>query len=543
MQARLDDGAGRRREEPMSYRELTMIDVREMLRRWTAGQGERRIARESGADRKTVRRYLAMAVQLGIERDAALDDATVQAVAQAVQARPIAAPSEERAELALHKDRIAAWLERKPRPLRLSKIHVLLARDGVRASYDTLRRFAKTELEWHRRPPTVRLDDPPPGQEAQVDFGEMGMITGPDGRRRKLWALIITLSFSRYQFVWPSLTQSTEDVCEGLDRAWMFFGGVPHTIIPDNLKAVIVQADSLAPTIAAAFQDYAQARGLFVDPARVRSPKDKPRVENQVAYVRESWFQGETFADLADARCSAEMWSRDVAGARLHGTTRQVPREVFETTERSTMLAAPTEPFDVPTWADAKVHADHHIQIARALYSVPTAYLQRTVRVRADRTSVRIYLGAELIKVHPRMPPGGRSTDPNDYPKEKRGYAMRSVDSLVGGAKAKGAHVGIYAERLLGGPLPWTRMRQAHALLRLCDKFGAGRVEAVCQSALAFDVVDVHRITRMLRNATTAATPTASATASNVVQLPLPRFARSLEHFQTRASVAGEELP
>ena len=363
------------------------------------------------------------------------------------------------------------------------------------------------------------------------------------GDAAKLWALIITLSFSRYQFVWPSLTQSTQDVCEGLDRAWMFFGGVPHTIIPDNLKAVVVQANSLAPTVAAAFQDYAQARGLFVDPARVRSPKDKPRVENQVAYVRESWFQGETFSDLADARRSAEIWSRDVAGARIHGTTRQVPRDVFETTERGAMLAAPTEPFDVPTWTDAKVHGDHHVQVARALYSVPTAYLLRTVRVRADRTSVRIYLGAELIKVHPRMPPGGRSTDSNDYPKEKRGYAMRSVDSLVAGAKAKGGHVGIYAERLLGGPLPWTRMRQAHALLRLCDKFGAGRVEAVCQSALAFDVVDVHRITRMLRNATAAATPGAPAATSNVVQLPLPRFARGLEHFQTRASVAGEEQP
>lgn len=527
----------------MSYRELTMIDVREMLRRWTAGHGERRIARESGADRKTVRRYLAMALQLGFDRDALLDDAAIQAVAQAVQARPSATPSDERAELALHKDQIAAWLERKPRPLRLSKIHVLLAREGVRASYDTLRRFAKSELGWHRRPPTVRLDDPPPGQEAQVDFGEMGMMTDGAGRRRKLWALIITLSFSRHQFVWPTFTQSTADVCEGLDRAWMFFGGVPHTIVPDNLKAVITQADALAPTIAAAFQDYAQARGFFVDPARVRSPKDKPRVENQVAYVRESWFQGESFVDLDDARRSAEVWSRDVAGARVHGTTRQVPRDVFDAAEKTAMLPAPTELFDVPAWSDAKVHGDHHIQVARALYSVPTAYLQRTVRVRADCSSVRIYLGAELIKVHPRKPPGGRSTDPNDYPREKRGYAMRSVDSLVRDAKAKGEHIGIYADRLLGGPLPWARMRQVHALLRLCDKFDSGRVEAVCQSALAFDVVDVHRIARMLRNATIAATPASSGTTSNVVQLPLPRFARSAEHFQTRSSVAGEDQP
>lgn len=526
----------------MSYRELTMIDVRELLRRWTAGQGDRRIAREAGVDRKTARRYVAMAVRLGIERGGEIGDDAVQAVAQAVQARPVAAPSEEWAELAGHKDQIAAWLERKPRPLRLSKIHVLLEREGVRASYDTLRRFAKAELGWRRRPPTVRLDDPPPGQEAQVDFGEMGMLVDADGRRRKLWALVVTLSFSRYQFVWPSFSQSTADVCEGLDRAWAFFGAVPHTIVPDNLKAVIVHADALAPTIAPAFQDYAQARKLFVDPARVRSPKDKPRVENQVPYVRESWFDGETFADLDDARRHAEAWCRDVAGARVHGTTRQVPRDVFEATEKRAMLAAPTEPFDVPLWADAKVHGDHHIQVARALYSVPTAYLGRTVRARADRSLVKVYLGAELIKVHPRQPPGGRSTDPDDYPKEKRGYAMRSIDSLRVEAKTKGEHVGLYAEKLLAGPLPWARMRQVYALLRLCEKFGSGRVEAVCQSALAFDVVDVHRIARMLRNATVAAAPSSGAR-TNVVPLPLPRFARETAHFQTRSASASKEQP
>ena len=94
-------------------------------------------------------------------------------------------------------------------------------------------------------------------------------------------------------------------------------------------------------------------------------------------------------------------------------------------------------------------------------------------------------------------------------------------------------HIGVYAERLLGGPLPWARMRAAYALVRLCDKFGDGRVEAVCQSALAFDVVDVARITRMLKAATKPASP--DGRSGNVVQLPLPRFARPEEHFETRA--------
>lgn len=524
----------------MSYRELTMIDVREVLRRWTAGQKDREIARATGTDRKTVARYVAMAKAFGFGPEHVADDDAVHEVAQSVQARRVAEPSEEWEGVAQHRERIAEWLG-QARPLRLTKIHTLLVRDhGLVASYATLRRFAMQELGWTKKKPTVRLEDPPPAQEAQVDFGLMGMLFDPDtGRKRKLWVLIVTLSFSRLMFVWPSFEQSTEAVCEGLDRAWEFFGGMPLTIIPDNLKAIVKKADPLSPTLVEAFVDYVQARGIFVDPARIRSPKDKPRVENQVSYVRESWFDGETFAGLDDARQSAIHWCSDIAGARVHGTTRRVPREHYASEEKAAMLPPPTAPFDVPIWTEAKVHADHHIQVRQALYSVPTRYLHQTVRVRADKTTVRIYARTELVKVHPRKQPGGRSTDPSDYPTGKADYALRSVDGVIERAKKRGEHIGLFALKLLGGPLPWARMRQAYALLRLCDKFGDGRVEALCQSSLAFDVVDVHRLTRMLKSAAKPSTP--GATDGRVVQLPLPRFARSPEQFETRSSTTKKE--
>jgi transposase len=354
----------------MTYRELPMIDVKEVLRRWRAGHSNRRIARETGIDRDTAGRYIAIAKELALPSDRDLTEAEVHEIAQRVQARPLPDRSAEWIEIAKHKERIVEWLERK-RPLRLSKIHVLLQRDGIEASYGTLRRYAMQELGWHKKAPTVRLEDPPAGQEAQVDFGQMGRLLDVEtGRQRMLWVLVITLSLSRYQFVWPTFSQSTEAVCEGLDRAWWFFGAMPRTILPDNTRAMIKDPDALNPVLVAAFLDYVQARGIFVDPARIRSPKDKARVENQVPYVRESWFDGETFTDLADARRSAEHWAREIAGARVHGTTRQVPREQFALLEKAAMLAAPTELFDVPLWVDgAKVHPDHHIQVAHALYS------------------------------------------------------------------------------------------------------------------------------------------------------------------------------
>ena len=143
------------------------------------------------------------------------------------------------------------------------------------------------ELGFRVKKPTVRIDDPAPGQEAQADFGAMGFMIDPaSGRRRRLWVLIVTLSHSRHSFVFPTFEQTLAVVCEGLDAAWQFFGGVVRSLIVDNLKPAVTKADPISPTINPSFLEYAESRGLFIDAARVRHPKDKPRVENQVAYVR-----------------------------------------------------------------------------------------------------------------------------------------------------------------------------------------------------------------------------------------------------------------
>ncbi len=139
----------------------------------------------------------------------------------------------------------------------------------------------------------------------------------------------MTLSFSRHMFVWPTLTRTVTDVCEGLDEAWRFFGGIPKRAVLDNASSTVTVPSAQAPVLQRSFQEYAQARGILVDPARVRRPQDKGRVENAVPYVRERWCDGERFLDLADSRRSAARWCDEVAGARVHGTTRAVPREVF----------------------------------------------------------------------------------------------------------------------------------------------------------------------------------------------------------------------
>jgi hypothetical protein len=209
---------------------------------------------------------------------------------------------------------------------------------------------------------------------------------------------------------------------------------------------------------------------------------------------------------------------------------------VFAAEEKAHLAPPPAERFDVPAWSRAKVHPDHHVQVARALYSVPTAYIGRQLDVRLDSKTVRLYSGAELVKVHSRVAPGKRSTDPNDYPRTKTAYALRSVDALVHVARGKGEHVGAFAEKLLSGPLPWSKMRQAQALMRLCDRYGTERVEAACARAIAFDVYDVPRIERMLKLARSS--EAGAEAAGQVVRLP-GRFARAADHFTTRPTDGG----
>ncbi|MFZ5889612.1 MAG: hypothetical protein ACOY0T_00975 [Myxococcota bacterium] len=146
----------------MSFRELSMIEIREVLRRWTAGQAVRAIARETGADRKTVDRYVTAARELGAAVGTEPSDELVAEVSQRVQGRPLPAASDQWQELEKFRPRIEYWLNAE-NSLRLVRIHELLVREGLQSSYTTLRRFAHRELGWRERPRTVRVDDAPFG--------------------------------------------------------------------------------------------------------------------------------------------------------------------------------------------------------------------------------------------------------------------------------------------------------------------------------------------------------------------------------------------
>jgi transposase len=524
-------------EAAMAFREVRVFEVREVLRLWLAGEGLRAVERLVGVNRKTVRRYVTVAQELGLVRDGGEGQLTDMVIAMVIEVvRPHRTDGHGAAWrlLAAHHEQIAAWVADD---LTGVKIHELLTRRGVTVPRRTVQRYVLEVCGRCRgRGPTVRVADGEPGDECQVDFGRMGLVFDPaTGRNRVAQALIFTACYSRHCFVWLTFRQTTDAVIDGFEAAWSFFGGVFRTVIPDNLKAIVEDPDALEPRLNQAFVEYAQARGFVVDPARVRRPQDKPRVERAVPFVRRSFFAGEDFIDLTDAQRRAEVWCRERAGLRVHGTTQAQPAEVFLTEEQCRLLPAPVEPYDLPIYATPKVHRDHHVEIARSLYSVPGSLIGQRVEARADKALVRIFHRGQLVKVHPRQAPGRRSTDPDDLPSEKTAYALRDLDRLRRMATGHGPAIGAYASALLEVPLPWTKMRQVYALLGLVKKWGATRVEAACASALDHEVINVGLIGRMLERGTEHTT----------IQPSLPgtvipgRFARDPEHFAVNDRAGG----
>ncbi len=530
----------------MAYKEHGMWEILDVLKRIHQGEKIRSVARQTGRSRNTVKRYLTTATELGWV--AGLHEPNEVLAAQVLlehRPGPTDVESESSKTLALHHEQIGTWLRPEnasERGLTLTKVHQLLDRRGVDVSYSALYRFAKAHFDFGGSRSTVRMAPCAPGEVAEIDFGRLGLVWDPNAeKRRVVHALVVTLVYSRHQFVYITHRQKIADVIEGLEAAWSFFGGVVARVVLDNLKAAVVKADRYEPEFQRTFNEYAAFRGFVIDPCVARSPTGKPHVERQVPYVRENFFRGESFIDRDDVQRQVQTWCLSTAGVRTHGTTRKQPLAEFESTEQQALAPLAEGCFDTPSWAEPKVHPDQHIRFGNALYSVPYQHNSsptkgKKVTVRGDRGLVRIYLAGELIKTHPTQPPGGRHTDYSDYPAEKTPYAMRDANAIIYNARKHGEHIAQFASSLLSGNFPWAHLRQAQKLLRLVDKYDGKRVDAACRRALRFDLVNVKRVERIIVQALELANndsgPRPPQPPAEVIQLPL-RFLRpgkSLRH-------------
>jgi len=243
------------------------------------------------------------------------------------------------------------------------------------------------------------------------------------------------------------------------EAAWTYFEGVPEIVIFDNLTPtpVVDKPDRYNPRINKIFLEYAQARGFIVDPANPSHPRGKPIVESSVGYFKKNFFAGEEFMSREDCQERAIDWCTNVAGNRIHGTTRQRPIELFKSLEKDKLAPCNRVRYDTSYYAYCTVHPDHHVSFKKSLYSLPTKYIGKHVDVKGDSALVKIYFAGDLIKIYPRMSEGKRSTDFNDYPADITPYTLRNANYQISQGAKRHPDIGGYGgyiEFLLSGTYP-----------------------------------------------------------------------------------------
>ena len=530
----------------MGRRSFAVRDVTEILIHWQAGRPLRQIARSLGVDRNTIRKYIKLAVSLGYRQgETSFSPKEWSAILRKHASGLVDPASRSRvfAEIARYHDAIVAGLESNRASTVWQRLH---DEQGLQASLRSFRRYLHRYLpnRSKRLQPTVLRDDPPPGQEAQVDFGYLGLWKDP-GRenRRRLWAFVMILSHSRHMFVCAVHKMDQQAWLESHVKAFAFFGGVPKILVIDNLKAGVLKPDLYDPVINRGYAELAAHYDVLIDPCRAGHPKDKPRVERPMAYIRDSFFAGRTFHSLREMNEAAEKWCLCVAGERIHGTTRQRPLDLFQRVEMSTLRPLPSEPFEAVTWSRAKVARDCHIQVARKIYSVPYRYVGKTLEVRISQRTVECYLHGQLVKTHLRLKEGRRQTDWNDYPAEKARFYQRTPDWCRLQATTLGPAVAQAVEELLSRHA-LHYLRQCQGIIGLAKKYGPDRLNAACERALAFGDPAYRTVHNILEKALEgqrplplhASTPPGSAVAGAYLHGPKQLFGTDAKLYERKDS-------
>jgi len=472
----------------VARRRFLVRDIAEILEHWQAGRSICAISRSLGVSRPTVRKYVYAVEARGYHQGDSTPPQGWKAFISEVIPKP-PDPSTRSEVFA----RLLPYQEEIRTALATTKAATIWQRlrdeKKVKVSQPSFYRYLSCFLAdvWKQKITiTVRRDDPPPGEEAQIDFGYLGIWTDPQTDKKcRLWAFAMILSFSRHMFVRVVTKMDQREWLTCHILAFEYFGGAPLRIIPDNLKTGILKADLYDPQFNPGYAELAHHYGVIIDPARSGKPKDKPRIERMIPYIRDSFWSDRHFNSQEDINRQAVQWCLRVAGVRDHGTTHKQPLTFFRLAEEKTLKPLSPTPFEIVTWHQAKVALDCHLQVSRTLYSVPYQYVGKRVDIKLGSKVVEIYLDSQLIKTHPRGGRGQRVTDWNDYPPEKAAFFQRTPAWYRQQASGVGPSTRQTVDILLGEHA-LHYLRQCQGILRLKEKYTPERLERACARANAF---------------------------------------------------------
>ena len=393
-----------------------------------------------------------------------------------------------------HREIIVGKLEQG---LSAKRIHQdLTTEHSVDVSYHSVRRFVQKLKQ--KTPLPFRRMETDPGQEAQVDFGSGAWVVDKDGKRRRPWMLRVVLSHSRKAYSEVVWRQTTDNFIAAIENSFHHFGGVPKTLVIDNLKAAVQRADWYDPDIHPKLQSFAAHYGTVFVPTKPYTPEHKGKVESAVKYAKNNALKGHTFASLTEQNDHLVHWEETVADTRIHGTTKKQVRRAFEA-ERPSLLMLPRDRFANFQEARRTVSRDGHVEVGKAFYSAPAEYMSRRVWVRWDARLVRIFNNRwEQIGLHSRCEPGRFRTDSSHISAEKVSTVERGTDALLRQIATIGPHAKAWSELVISSR-GVQGVRVLVGLKALAGKHTSADLEAACETAVSHGATRLKSIRNLLR--------------------------------------------
>jgi transposase len=307
---------------------------------------------------------------------------------------------------------IVQMLEKSP----YSAAQVLqhLREQGFAGGYSTVKAYVRT-VRPKRQPAFLKLAFAP-GECAQADWGSFGSV--PVGQtRRRLSFFVMVLCYSRMMYVEFTVSQTMEHFLACHQHAFETFGGVPQTVMVDNLKsAVLKRAPGAAPVFNPKYADFAKHNGFRIVPCNVGKGNEKGRVENGVGYVKKNFLAGRDIADFNMLAPAAKHWLDPVANVRLHGETRKPPVELWHS-EKPYLNPLPRHPFDIATVSQVRASRQFRITLDTNRYSVPAHFAGQALTLKTYPDRLCLYHHNQLVARHPRSYDRQRDVEDPDHPK------------------------------------------------------------------------------------------------------------------------------
>jgi transposase len=429
--------------------------------------------------------------QRAISRELGISRKAVKAFFEEIQSGGVQVPKIKKTKkLDKHKGQIKEWYQ-----MGLTGILIqekLLKEKALKISYASVSRY----LSQFKIPEVYVPLIAKPGEEGQVDFGYLGRFI-KDGKTVKVWCFSMVLSHSRYSYHCLVTDQNVDSFIRCHIKSFEYFGAVPHTAKIDNLKAGVITPNFYEPTIQIQYAEFLKHYNCAPITARVRRGQDKGKVEAGVKYVKMNFLKRIEHKDFYKLENELLDWTTNICNKRLHGTTKKIPAEVFNASEKKEMHSLPNKRYELLKIEHRKVNTYAHISYKNNYYSVPYTYIGKKIIIKFNGAILKIYDDALEIAIHQICKNDGEFITKDEHaPPEKQKKTEEMYRERTAGF---GRETTLFLEKAKKEkPHSWIQI--IRGVLSLKKNYDTHVINLACKRALEYGVCEYSTVKNICKN-------------------------------------------